>query len=183
MLQGSSLSPVLSNILLNEPDRKPENVGVKYIRYADGFSLYCTEESEVRRAGNEVCLYLRDMLHLPVNRGKSGICRPADFTIPGYGFETYRPEASLVQYHPVAGAKRLKIFKQKLRELTCKATSYTFDTHIWKPKKVHRGRLQYFRSGRIYRQPMIPDRWLRSRLRYCIRHNRKRAGRTSFVPA
>jgi retron-type reverse transcriptase len=124
MPQGSPLSPVLSDILLNGQDKHLEGLGVKYVRYADGVSLYFTEESEARRAGNNVCLYLRDRLHLPVNREKSGIRRPVDFTVPGYGFGLPGPEETPEQYHPTASAKSLNGFKAKLKEITRKTTPY-----------------------------------------------------------
>jgi hypothetical protein len=76
MPRGSPPSPVLSNILLNGLDRKLTGLKVKYVRYADDFSLYFRDEKEARRAGNEICLYLRDKLHLPINREKSAIRRP-----------------------------------------------------------------------------------------------------------
>jgi group II intron reverse transcriptase/maturase len=177
MPQGSPLSPVLSNILLNELDKKLESVKVKYVRYADDFSLYFKDEKEARRVGNGVYLYLRDRLRLPINREKSGIRRPEEFIIPGYGFETYHPENPSVQYHLIAGAKSIKSFKAKLKELTRKTTSYAFDTRVRKLKEVHRGWLQYFRLGRIYNQVDDLDKWVRSRLRYCIWHDWKKPSR------
>jgi group II intron reverse transcriptase/maturase len=177
MPQGSPLSPVLSNILLNGLDRKLESLEVKYVRYADDFSLYFTEESEARRVGNEIYLYLRDKLHLPINREKSGIRRPVDFTVLGYGFAPSGSEDSPEQYHLVASGKSLKVFKAKLRELTRKTTPYTFDTRMSKLKEVHRGWLEYFRLGKLDRPLESLDRWVRNRLRYCIWHNWKKPER------
>jgi hypothetical protein len=162
---------------LNELDKKLESMGVKYVRYADDFSLYFTEESEARRVGNEVYLYLRDKLHLPINREKSGIRRPVDFTVLGYGFAPTASESSPEQYHLVAGAKSLKRFKAKLKELTRKTTPYTFDTRVSKLKEVHRGWLEYFRLGKLDWPLESLDGWVRSRLRYCIWHNWKKPKR------
>jgi group II intron reverse transcriptase/maturase len=164
MPQGFPPSPVLSNILLDEPDRKPESAGVKCVRYADDFSLYIAEESEARRTGNAICLYLRDSLHLAVNRSKSGIRRPEEFTVLGYGFEKCSPGGSPEQYLPVAGVKSVKRFRAKLKELTRKTTPYTFDTRVRKLKEVYRGWIRYFRLGRLGWLPESPDRWIRNRL-------------------
>jgi group II intron reverse transcriptase/maturase len=173
MPQGSPLSPVLSNILLNELDKKLESLGVKYVRYADDFSLYFTEESEARRVGNGVYLYLRDKLHLPINREKSGIRRPVDFTILGYSFAPSVSEKSPEQYHLIAGSKSLKRFKAKHKEITRKTTPYTFDIRVSKLKEVHRGWLGYFRLGKLEWALESLDGWVRRRLRYCIWHNWK----------
>ena len=86
--QGSPLSPLLSNIMLNELDREMERRGLKYVRYADDFSVYCKSNYEARKTGNELYLFLRDKLHLPINREKSGIRRPVNFTLLGYIFRS-----------------------------------------------------------------------------------------------
>jgi group II intron reverse transcriptase/maturase len=173
MPQGSPLSPILSNILLTEPDRKPESGGVKYVRYADDFSLYFAEESEARRTGKEIYLCLRDRLHLPINRAKSGIRRPEDFTIPGYSYAPSGMENSPEQYRQIAGSKSIKRLKAKLKEITRKTTPYTFDIRVSKLKEVQRGWLEYFRSGKLECILESLDGWVRRRLRYCIWHNRK----------
>jgi hypothetical protein len=162
---------------LNELDKQLESLGVKYVRYADDFSLYFTEESEARRVGNGVYLYLRDKLHLPINREKSGIRRPVDFTVLGYGFASSVPVSSPEQYHLVASGKSLKRFKEKLKEVTRKTTPYTFDTRVSKLKEVHRGWIEYFRLGKLDWPLESLDGWIRSRLRYCIWHNWKKPER------
>jgi group II intron reverse transcriptase/maturase len=175
--QGSPLSPILSNILLNELDVTLEKWGMKYVRYADDFSLYFADGEEARRAGNRVYLYLRDKLHLPINRSKSGIRRPEDFTTLGYGFIPSWKKDDATPYYPVASAKSLKAFKQKLKAITRKTTPWTFDTRINKLREVQRGWLQYFRLGRIYSTIVRLDQWVRSRLRYCIWHAWKKPER------
>jgi len=66
--QGSPLSPLLSNILLNELDRELEKRGHRYVRYADDFSIYVRSKTAARRVGNSIYLFLRDVLHLPIKR-------------------------------------------------------------------------------------------------------------------
>ena len=84
--QGGPLSPLLSNILLNELDIELERRGHKYVRYADDFSIYVKSKIAARRVGNGIFQFLRDKLRLPLNRDKSGIRRPNTFKVLGYGF-------------------------------------------------------------------------------------------------
>ncbi|WKN31672.1 reverse transcriptase domain-containing protein [Porifericola rhodea] len=91
MPQGNPLSPLLSNILLDQLDKHLKSKGYRFIRYADDFSMYAKTKEEERKMGNETYLFLRDKLDLPINREKSGIRRPSDFELLGHGFvPTYR---------------------------------------------------------------------------------------------
>lgn len=91
--QGSPLSPLLSNILLNELDKELVKRGVRFVRYADDFSMYCKTKAEARKAGNEIYLFLKNKLRLPINREKSGLRKPVNFTLLSYGFvSSYRKE-------------------------------------------------------------------------------------------
>src|SRR5690606_33066191 len=89
--QGSPLSPLLSNILLDELDKHLKAKGLKFVRYADDFSIYAGSKTEARRIGNEIYLFLKNKLDLPINRAKSGIRRPNNFELLGHGFvPTYK---------------------------------------------------------------------------------------------
>jgi RNA-directed DNA polymerase len=89
--QGSPLSPLLSNIILNELDKELEKRGHRYVRYADDFSIYVRSKKAAKRVGNSIYKFLRDKLHLPINREKSGIRRPTSFKVLGFGFvPTYK---------------------------------------------------------------------------------------------
>jgi len=89
--QGSPLSPLLSNIMLHELDRELKRRELRFIRYADDFSIYTKTKGEARKVGNDIFKFLKDKLKLPINREKSGIRRPVNFTILGFGFvPTYR---------------------------------------------------------------------------------------------
>ena len=84
--QGSPLSPLLSNILLNVLDTELEKQGYLYVRYADDFSVYAKSKSAARKIGNSISLFLKNKLKLPINREKSGIRKPVHFEILGYKF-------------------------------------------------------------------------------------------------
>jgi retron-type reverse transcriptase len=66
--QGSPISPLLSNILLDALDKELERRNLKYVRYADDFSIHTKSKGEARKVGNEIYLFLRDKFRLPINR-------------------------------------------------------------------------------------------------------------------
>lgn len=148
--QGSPLSPLLSNIMLNELDKELEKQGFRYVRYADDFSIYTKSESAARKIGNSIFLFLKDKLKLPINREKSGIRRPVNFKVLGYGFvSTYR-KGEKDKYQLVASEKSWKSLKEKLKIITRKTTPMSFDERIQKLKEVTQGWLNYFRMASIH---------------------------------
>ena len=68
MPQGSPISPLLSNVLLDVLDKELDRRNLKYVRYADDFSIYTKSKKEARKVGNEIYLFLRYKLRLPINR-------------------------------------------------------------------------------------------------------------------
>jgi group II intron reverse transcriptase/maturase len=175
--QGSPLSPLLSNIMLNELDKELERRGLKYVRYADDFSIYCNSQYQARKIGNEIYLFLKNKLKLPINKEKSGIRRPLTFTLLGYGFASTMKKGEKGKYQLVVSDKSWKNLKEKLKTITRKTTPMTFDERIYKLKEVQRGWLQYFRFASIHGKLTTLDGWVRNRLRYCIWKNWKRPER------
>ncbi len=172
--QGSPLSPLLSNILLNELDKELEGRGHCYVRYADDFSIYVRSMRSARRIGNSIYKYLRDTLLLPINREKSGIRRPLQFEILGYGFVSSYRKGSKGQYQLVVGKRAWKGFKQKLKALTRKTIPMSFDERITRLKRLKQGWINYFKLSSIQGKLKALDEWLRNRLRYCIWHHWKK---------
>ena len=72
--------------MLNELDRELERKGLRFIRYADDFSIYTKSKAMARKVGNNIFIFLKDKLLLPINTEKSGIRRPVNFTLLGFGF-------------------------------------------------------------------------------------------------
>jgi RNA-directed DNA polymerase len=175
--QGSPLSPLLSNIMLHEMDKEMERQGLRYVRYADDFSIYTKNDRAARKIGNGIYLFLRDKLKLPINREKSGIRKPVNFTILGYGFVPTYVKGERGKYQLVVSDKSWKSLKQKLKTITRKTTPCTFDERILKLKEVQRGWLNYFRMASIQGKLKELDGWLRNRLRYCIWHHWKKPER------
>jgi RNA-directed DNA polymerase len=172
--QGSPISPLLSNIILHELDMEMEKRQLRFVRYADDFSIYCNTKLEARTIGNNIYLFLRDKLKLPINREKSGIRRPVNFKILGYGFvPTYR-KGEKGKYQLVVEEKRWISFKAKLKKITRKTTPMSFDERIQKLKEVQRGWINNFRLASMHEKLKELDGWLRNRLRYCIWHHWKK---------
>lgn len=166
--QGSPLSPLLSNIMLHELDKELKRQNLRFVRYADDFSIYLKTKSTARKVGNDIFCFLRDQLKLPINREKSGIRRPVHFKVLGYGFvPTYR-KGEKGKYQLVASDKSWKILKQKVKTITRKTTPMSFDERIEKLGEVTRGWLNYFRMASLQVKLKDIDGWIRNRLRYCI---------------
>ena len=89
--QGGPLSPLLSNILLNELDRELERRGHRFVRYADDFSIYCNSRIQATVTMKAISSFLKTKLKLTINEEKSGIRKPVQFVILGFGFvPTYK---------------------------------------------------------------------------------------------
>ena len=172
--QGSPLSPLLSNIMLNELDKEMEKQGLLYVRYADDFSIYTNSKDAARKIGNNIYSFLRDRLKLPINREKSGIRKPLKFTILGYGFAPAYGSGVKYRYQLVVCDKSWKSLKQKLKIITRKTTPSTFDERCLKIKETTQGWLHYFRMASIQGKLKALDSWVRNRLRYCIWHHWKK---------
>lgn len=177
MPQGAPISPLLSNILLDELDKYLARQGLRYVRYADDFSIYAQSKAEARKAGNAVYVFLRDKLRLPINREKSGIRRPVNFEMLGHGFVPVYKKGSRGQYQLVVKKSAWQSFKRKLKDLTRKTRPMSFDERLQKLAEVWRGWMNNFRLANIQAKLKALDEWLRNRLRYCIWHDWKKPER------
>jgi len=175
--QGSPLSPLLSNILLNELDKEMAKQGLKYVRYADDFSIFAKTKSTARKCGNKVYLFLKNKLKLPINREKSGIRRPVNFSILGYEFVPTYKKGERGKYQLVVSKSSWSELKQKLKIITRKTTPCTFDERTFRINEIQRGWLEYFRLASIHGKLKQTDGWIRNRLRYCIWHQWKKPER------
>lgn len=172
--QGSPLSPLLSNIMLHELDRELERKGLRFIRYADDFCIYTKTRASARKAGNTIFMFLKWKLKLPVNREKSGIRRPVNFIILGFGFVPTYVKGEKGKYQLVVSEKSWKKLKQKLKTITRKTTAMSFNERIQKLNAVIRGWVNNYRMASIYAKLLALDGWVRNRLRYCIWHHWKK---------
>jgi len=175
--QGSPLSPLLSNILLNELDKELEKRGHRYVRYADDFSVYVQSKKSAKRVGNSIYKFLRDKLQLPINREKSGIRRPSTFNLLGYGFLPTYKKNEKGKYQLVVKQSKWVAFKAKLKYLTKKTIPASFEERITRINQLIRGWINYFKLASIQGKLKKLEEWLRNRLRYCIWHDWKKPER------
>lgn len=175
--QGSPLSPLLSNILLNELDKELEQRGHRYVRYADDFSIYVKSKKSAKRVGNSIYKFLRDKLQLPINKEKSGIRRPSTFNLLGYGFVPTYKKNEKGKYQLVVKQSKWVAFKEKLKYLTKKTIPASFEERIKRINQLIRGWINYFKLASIQGKLKKLEEWLRNRLRYCIWHDWKKPER------
>jgi len=175
--QGSPLSPLLSNIMLDQLDKHLKTRGFRFIRYADDFSIYTKSKAAARAIGNEVYLFLKEKLDLPVNRAKSGIRRPSTFKVLGYRFTPVYKKGVKGNYQLVVGKEAWQTLKRKLRYLTKKTLPLSLAERLQRLKLIYQGWLNNFRLGNIQTKLKKVDEWLRNRLRYCIWHDWKKPER------
>ena len=175
--QGSPLSPLLSNILLDLLDKELERRNLKYVRYADDFSIYTKSKKEARKVGNEIYLFLKEKLRLPINREKSGIRRPSNFEMLGHAFVPTYQKGVKGKYQLVVKKNSWDSLKRKLKQITKKTKPYSFEERLKKLAEVWRGWVNNYRLASISAKLKSLDEWLRNRLRYCIWHDWKKPER------
>lgn len=172
--QGGPLSPILSNIVLNELDKELERRGVRFVRYADDFSIFMRSKRAANRIMVSTGKYIRDKLHLEVNRAKSKICRPLNYEYLGYAFVSSYEKGAKGKFQLVVSKKKLKKLKQEIKAITRKTTPASFDERIRRLKQLMRGWVNYFKHASMQGKLAEIDQWVRNRLRYCIWHHWKK---------
>ena len=175
--QGSPLSPLLSNILLDVLDKELKRKGVRFVRYADDFSIYTKSKAEAKKIGNEIYLFLKDKLDLPINREKSGIRRPSNFELLGHSFVPTYKKGEKDKYQLVVKKSSWANLRRKLKQLTKKTMPYSFEERLRKLREVWMGWVNNYRLASIHTKLKTLDEWLRNRLRYCIWHDWKKCER------
>jgi len=116
--QGSPLSPILSNIVLNELDHELEQKKLIYCRWADDFVILLKSEEKAEQVMEEVILYLEKVLCLPVNREKSRVIQASEIVFLGFKISQGRIQAS---------DEAIEKFEKKVRKLKNKDNSLLAD--------------------------------------------------------
>jgi hypothetical protein len=154
--------------MLDVLDKELLRKGYRYVRYADDFSIYTKSKAEARRIGNEVYLFLKDKLKLPINKEKSGIRRPGNFELLGHAFVPTYKKGDKGKYQLVAKKSSWDSLKRKLKGITKKTRPYNFEERLMRLAEVCRGWVNNYRLASIQAKLKALDEWLRNRLRYCI---------------
>uniref|UniRef100_UPI001EFF2B52 reverse transcriptase domain-containing protein n=1 Tax=Bacillus mycoides TaxID=1405 RepID=UPI001EFF2B52 len=163
--QGGNLSPLLSNIMLNELDKELESRGLQFVRYADDALIFVKSEKAASRVMKSIVRFIEEKLGLIVNTEKSKVSRSEDLKFLGFGYY-YNPKDKRYQTkpHPISVQK----FQRKLRQLTKRNWSVPLDYRILKLKQVIFGWVNYFRSANMKGVMKQVDMKLRSRIRVII---------------
>lgn len=154
--QGSPVSPMLSNIVLNELDHELEKRGHRYCRWADDFLILLKSERAAMRVMDGIVKYLEEELHLPVNTEKSEVARVKDVTF--LGFQILRGKIR------VSNDARVR-FKDKIRELTRRNNPLSMYQNIQELNNYLQGWVAYFGIQEFKTLFGGFDGWIRSRLR------------------
>ncbi|MGN7941285.1 group II intron reverse transcriptase/maturase [Metabacillus sp. 22489] len=163
--QGGNLSPLLSNIMLNELDKELQKRGLRFVRYADDALIFVKSEKAANRVMESIVKFIEDKLGLIVNVEKSKISRPKDLKFLGFGYY-YDPKNEKYQVKPHVIS--LQKFRRILRKLTKRNWSVPLDFRILKLKQVILGWVNYFRISNMKRAMNEIDKKLRSRIRVII---------------
>ncbi|MBB2483240.1 group II intron reverse transcriptase/maturase, partial [Bacillus sp. APMAM] len=163
--QGGNLSPLLSNIMLNELDKELEKRGLRFVRYADDALIFVKSEKSANRVMKSIVRFIEEKLGLIVNVEKSKVSRPKELKFLGFGYYyDSKNERYQVIPHPISIQK----FQRKLRQLTKRNWSVPLDYRILKLKQVIFGWVNYFKIANMKKAVERTDAKLRSRIRVII---------------
>jgi RNA-directed DNA polymerase len=158
--QGSPLSPLMSNVVLNELDKELGARGHRYVRYADDCSIYVKSEKSATRVLTTITEFIEKKLKLKVNRTKSKISRPTESTLLGFSF--YRSKKG---WEVRIAPKPLRKIKEKLKEQTQRKAPGKVEDKIKKIEATIVGWVNYFRIAKAKSKMEELDSWVRMRLR------------------
>jgi len=160
--QGGNLSPLLSNVMLNELDKELTKRGLKFARYADDCNIYVKSEKAANRVMQSITKYIEQDLKLKVNTDKSKVERPWECKFLGYSF--YRKEDEIkMRVHE----KSIKKLKNKLKFLTGRSRIGNIKLTYEKIKQLVVGWINYFKLADMKSLTRNIDGWLRRRIRMC----------------
>ena len=140
-------------------------------------SIYLRSKTAARRVGNSIYLFLKHKLRLPINREKSGIRRPSQFYLLGYGLVPVFLKGSKGKYQLVVDRKALRKLKAQIKSITRKTTPAGFDERIARLNTLSSGWINYFKLANMHGKLRDIDVWIRRRLRGCIWHDWKKPNR------
>lgn len=158
--QGGPLSPLLSNIVLDELDKELERRGYHYVRYADDVKIFATSEWQAVRIMKRIAEWIEATLKLKVNQSKSRVCRCYELTFLGHRI--------FLDGTLGLGEGSEERLKAKLKKITCRRRGVSIVQMIKELGQVIRGWLIYYRGARMKKKMEKIDGWLRRRLR-CFR--------------
>ena len=160
--QGGPLSPLLSNLVLDELDRELERRSHRFVRYADDSNIYVRSERAGQRVMESITRFITQKLKLKVNEAKSAVARPQERKFLGFSF-TAGPEVKRV-----IAPKALDRFKRRILEITRRAKGVSMETTMEELAPYMRGWRSYFGFCETPEVLIGLTRWVRLRLRAAL---------------
>ena len=160
--QGSPLSPLLSNIVLDELDKELEKRGHSYVRYADDCSIYVKSETAAKRVAESITGYIEGKLLLKVNREKTKVSRPNKSTLLGFTFLKTK-----TGWEIWIADKSIGRIKEKCKAITRRSKGISEKDRIDKLQSIINGWVNYFVIAKAKGVMQDLDRMVRTRLRMC----------------
>ena len=158
--QGGNLSPLLSNVMLNELDWELDRRGHRFVRYADDLMIFCKSRRAAERTLANIVPFIEGKLFLKVNREKTAVAQISKVKFLGYGFYRHKGKCRL-RVHPKSVAK----MKARIRQLTGRSNGWGNEFRAAKLTQFIRGWVNYFAMADMKRLLMETDEWLRRKIR------------------
>ena len=159
-MQGGPLSPLLSNIYLDDLDKELERRGLPFVRYADDFVIFTKSEAAAQRVYGSVERFLSERSKLIVNRIKSSIRKTDGLEYVGYEFRGFGGQIRVSK-------KKLVAFKQRVTEILRRNRGISMRARLAEFRSYARGWLGYFGLDQVKTTFRDLDKWLRRRVRAC----------------
>jgi len=161
--QGGPLSPLLSNIMLNELDKELEKRGHPFVRYADDLVIFCKSKRSAERTLENIVPYIENKLFLKVNREKTATAHISRIKFLGYSFYITKGEGRL-RVHPKSIAK----MKERMKTLTSRSNGWGYARRKEALRSYITGWVNYFKLADMHGLLEKVDQWYRRRLRMVI---------------
>lgn len=169
--QGGPLSPLLSNVMLDEFDKELERRGHRFCRYADDCNIFVRTKKAGQRVMTSVVKFLEGKLKLKVNREKSAVSSVIYRKFLGFSFY-FAKGGARIRVHQ----KSFDRMKAKMKAITGRSNAMSMEMRIDKLNQSIRGWVNYFRIADMKNQIREQDEWLRRRLRMCYWKQWKKIG-------
>ena len=160
MPQGGPLSPLLSNVMLNEMDKELERRGHRFVRYADDCMIFCKSRKSAERTLKNIIPFIEGKLFLKVNRKKTEVAHISKVKYLGYTFYRYKGKCRF-RVHQKSVVK----MRNKIRELTDRNKGISNAERERKYQEYVRGWVEYFRFADMKGLLKTTDEWARRRIR------------------
>jgi len=158
--QGGPLSPLLSNIMLNELDWELAHRGHRFVRYADDCMIFCKSKRSAERTLKNIIPFIEGKLFLKVNREKTTVAHISKVKFLGYGFYRMKEKCRL-RVHP----KSIVKMRARIRELTSRSNGWANEFRAMKLAQFIRGWVNYFSLADMKKLVLATDEWLRRKIR------------------